>query len=144
MTRPRLATLLALACAILLLPGHALAAGEFKFRILQDTCQAGGGDFGRGHHRLKVRVEEEGKSGATKFTLHAKVLHRKASGGEWTTEFTWDRVKVTFPNDSASYYHERWFSYDPKDKGLHKIVVLIRVWQGSERLASRTLSGSAC
>jgi hypothetical protein len=112
--------------------------------VLQDVCQANGGEFDHGHHRLKVRVEEQGKSGANKFTLDAKVLHRKANGGDWTTEFTWDRFKVTFPNDSDSYFHVRWFSYDPKNKGLHKIVVVIRVWHDKTVLASRTIEGTAC
>jgi molybdopterin biosynthesis enzyme len=141
-SRPLL--LMALATIVLALPGQTLAASDFNFRVLQDVCRANGGDFDRGRHRLKVRVEEQGKSGANRFTLDAKVLHRKANGGEWTSEYTWDRFKVTFPNDADSYYHERWFRYDPKDRGLHKIVVVIRVWRNQTVLAARTINGTAC
>ena len=128
----------------LTLPVPALGAGDFKFSVIQDVCKPGGGDFDKGHHRLKVRVEEQGKSGATKFTLDAKVLPRKQSGGDWTREFKWDRFKVSFPNDTDSYFHERYFDYDPNDNGLHKVVVVIRVWAGQTVLASRTLTGSTC
>ncbi|MEP7159426.1 MAG: hypothetical protein ABI797_08350, partial [Chloroflexota bacterium] len=110
MRRPTLLLLLTLASLALCLPSQALAASDFKFSVLQDVCQANGGDFDRGHHRLKVRVEEQGMSGANKFTLDAKVLHRRASGGEWTKEFTWDRFRVTFPNDGDYYFHVRWFA----------------------------------
>jgi hypothetical protein len=144
MNRLRLPLLLILASLALALPGTAQAASDFKFLIVKDICQANGGDFGEGHHKLTVRVEEQGKSGATKFTLDARVMHRKKSGGEWTREFEWDRYRATFPNDSDSYFHQRYFAYDPKDGGLHKIVVVIRVWQGSSLLASRTLNGTAC
>jgi hypothetical protein len=144
MRRPRLLLLLALASLALALPTQALAASDFKFSVLQNVCQAGGGDFDYGHHRLKVRVEEQGMSGANKFTLDAKVLHRKMSGGEWSKEFDWDRFRVTFPNDEDNYFHVRWFSYDPKHKGLHKIVIVVRVWHDRTLLASRTISGTAC
>lgn len=143
MRRPRLLLLLALATIVLALPGQTLAASDFKFRVLQDVCQANGGDFDHGHHRLKVRVEEQGTSGANKFTLDAKVLHRKTNG-DWETEFRWDRFKVTFPNDGDSYFHVRWFSYDPKNNGLHKVVVVIRVWHDKQVLASRTINGTTC
>lgn len=143
MRRPRLLLLLALATLALCLPTQALAASDFNFSMLQDVCQANGGDFDRGHHRLKVRVEEQGKSDANKFTLDAKVLHRTANG-DWETEFRWDRFKVTFPNDSDSYFHERWFRYDPKNKGLHKIVAVIRIWHDKTVLASKTFTGKTC
>ena len=144
MRPPRLLLLLALATLALALPTHALAASDFKFYVLQNVCQANGGDFDKGHHRLKVRVEEQGQSGANKFTLDAKVMHRKVNGGEWTREFSWDRFRVTFPDDEDSYFHVRWFSYDPKHKGLHKIVIVVRVWHDRTLLASRTISGTAC
>jgi hypothetical protein len=144
MRRHSFLLLLLVASLALCLPTQALAASDFKFSVLQDVCQANGGDFDHGHHRLKVRVEEQGQSGANKFTLDAKVLHRKVSGGEWTTEFRWDRFKVIFPNDNDNYFHVRWFSYDPKHKGLHKIVVVIRVWHDKQVLASRTINGTAC
>jgi len=131
--------------SFLALPGPALAApDDFKFTVLRNVCRDGGGDFGNGHQVLKVRVEEHGLSGANKFTLDARVRHRKASGGQWQTEYTWDRFKVKFPNDDNSYYHTRWFSYDPNDKGLHKIVVVIRVWHNRQVLASRTIVGKTC
>jgi len=116
--------------SFLALPGPALAApDDFKFTVLRNVCRDGG---------------EHGLSGANKFTLDARVRHRKASGGQWQTEYTWDRFKVKFPNDDNSYYHTRWFSYDPNDKGLHKIVVVIRVWHNRQVLASRTIVGKTC
>jgi hypothetical protein len=142
--RPLLLLAFASLVLALTLPGSALAAGDFKFRVLKDVCQANGGDFGRGHHRLKVRVEEMGKSGANKFTLDAKVLHRKPGSSKWTTEFSWERFKSVFPNDGDNYFHWRWFSYDPKNTGLHKIIVVIKIWHNRQLLASRTLSGDAC
>ena len=142
--RPTLLLALASLVLALTLPGSALAASDFKFRVLKDVCQASGGDFDRGHHRLKVRVVELGKSGANKFTLDAKVLHRKPGSGTWTTEFSWERFKATFPDDSNNYFHTRWFSYDPKNSGLHRIVVVIKIWHNRQVLASRTLRGDAC
>jgi hypothetical protein len=140
----RLTWVLPILALLLALPGSTLAAADFDFTILRDVCRANGGDFSRGHQVLKVRVDEYGPSGANKFTLDAKVLHRKVSGGKWTTEYTWDRFKVTFANDANSYFHARWFSYDPKDKALHRIVVVIRVWHNTRLLASKTLTGTTC
>ena len=132
------------ALVVLALPGPAVAAGDFKFTVLRDVCQANGGDHRRGHQVLKARVDETGLSGANKFTLDATVRHRKVSGGQWQDEYKWDRFKVTFPNDANSYYHTRWFSYDPNDKALHRIVVVIRVWHNQRVLASKTIVGKTC
>jgi hypothetical protein len=135
---------LALLAAAIVAPGPASAAGEFEFNILRNRCTATGGDFGHGELLFKVKVTENGLSGANKFTLAAVAQHYKARTDTWQTEYTWDTFKVTFPNDANSYYHKRWFAYDPNDKHKHRIVVVIKVWHNRTVLASKALTSKAC
>lgn len=126
-------------------PGPASAAPvDFQFKILRNGCTTSGGDFGHGEVLLKVRVTENGLSGANKFTLAAVAQHYKARTDTWQTEYTWDTFKVTFPNDVNSYHHTRWFAYDPNDKKTHQIVVVMKVWHNKTVLASKTITSKSC
>jgi hypothetical protein len=136
--------LLGLLLLALVAPGSAQVTGTFQFQILRNSCKTTGGDFNRGEVLLKVKVSENGLSGANKFTLAAVAQHHKASNDTWIAEYTWDTFKVTFPNDGSSYYHTRWFAYDPKDTSEHRIVVVIKVWHDKHLLASKTLTSKSC
>ncbi len=140
----RRAGLLSLLLAALIVPGTARAAGTFEFNILRNSCTSTGHDFGHGEILLKVKVKENGASGANKFTLAAVGQHHKASTDSWVTEYTFDTFKVTFPDDANSYFHTRWFAYDPKDKSEHRIAVTIKIWHNRTVLASKTLTSKSC
>lgn len=126
-------------------PGSATAAPtDFEFSVLRNRCTTTGADFGHGEVLLKVRVTENGLSGANKFTLSAVAQHYKARTDTWQDEYTWETFKVTFPNDANSYYHTRWFAYDPNDRHKHRIVLVIKVRHNRAVLASRTITSKAC
>jgi hypothetical protein len=136
---------LALLTFSLVAPGPASAApGDFEFKVLRNSCTTSGGDFQHGEVLLKLRVTENGLSGANKFTLAAVAQHYRSSNDTWQTEYTWDAFKVTFPNDANSYYHTRWFAYDPNDKSKHQIVVVIKVWHNKTVLESKTIISRSC
>jgi len=135
---------LALLAVTVVAPGPTAAAGEFQFKILRNSCTTSGADFGHGEVLLKVRVTENGLTGANKFTLAAVAQHYRAGTETWQTEYTWDTFKITFPNDANSYYHTRWFAYDPNDNKKHRIVVVIKVWHNKTVLASKTLTSKSC
>jgi hypothetical protein len=138
-----LLTLALLALAVVA-PGPTSAAGEFVFEIRSNSCTSTGGDFGHGEVLLKVRVTENGLSGANKFTLAAVAQHYTARTDTWQTELTFDFVKVVFLNDANSYRHTRWYAYDPKDKHKHRVVVVIKVWHNKTVLAKKTITSKAC
>ncbi len=143
----RRAWLLALALLALAIvaPGPASAAPtNFQFEVLRNRCTTSGGDFSHGEVLLKVRVTENGLSGANKFTLAGVAQHYRSRTGTWRDEYTWDTFKVTFPNDANSYYHKRWFAYDPNDKHKHRIVLVIKVWHNRTVLASKTIISKSC
>ncbi|MEO8625439.1 MAG: hypothetical protein ABI452_01950 [Candidatus Limnocylindrales bacterium] len=140
----RRAALLTLVLVALIVPGTARAADTFEFNILRNSCTSSGHDFNHGEILLKVKVKENGPSGANKFTLSTVAQHHKARRDTWVNEYSFDPVKVTFPDDANSYYHTRWFAYDPKDKREHRIVVLIKVWHNKHVLASKTLTSKSC
>ena len=140
----RRAGLLSLVLIALVAPTVARATDTFQFEIRRNSCTTSGGDFHHGEVLIKVKVTENGLSGANKFTLAAVGQHHKTSNDTWITEYTFSTFKVTFPNDSNSYYHTRWFAYDPKDKNEHKIVVVIKVWHNNSVLASKTLTSKSC
>jgi len=140
----RRAGLLALLLVALVAPSTARAADTFTFTVLRNACVRKGHDFNHGEVLLKVKVQENGASGANKFTLAAVAQHSNPKQGTWTTEYTFANVTVTFPNDANSYYHERWFAYDPKNKSVHDIVVVIKVWHNKKLLASKTITSKAC
>lgn len=140
----RRAGLLSLLLVALIVPGTARAADTFEFTILRSSCTSTGHDFNHGEILLKVKVKENGASGANKFALAAVAQHHKAGNDTWVTEYTFDTFKVTFPDDGNSYYHTRWFAYDPKDKSEHRIVVTIKVWHNKHVLASKTLTSKSC
>jgi hypothetical protein len=135
---------LSLLLVALIAPGTARAADTFEFSILRNRCTSTGHDFNHGEILLKVKVKENGASGANKFTLSAVAQHYKARTTTWINEYSFDPVKVTFPDDANSYYHTRWFAYDPKDKSEHQIVVVIKVWHNKQLLASKTLTSKHC
>ena len=135
---------LALVAATLVAPAPTRAAGEFEFKILRNSCTTSGADFGHGEVLLKVRVTENGLSGANKFTLAAVAQHYQSSTDTWRDEYNWDAFKVKFPDDANSYYHTRWFAYDPNDNKEHQIVVTIRVWHNKRVLASKTITSRSC
>ena len=135
---------LALLAVTVAAPGPISATGEFEFKILRNSCTTNGGDFGHGEVLIKVRVTESGLSGANKFTLSAVAQHDKARSDTWRNEFTWDKFKVTFPDDANSYYHTRWFAYDPNEGKQHQIVVLIKVWHNKTVLESKTITSKSC
>jgi hypothetical protein len=140
----RRAGLLAVLLAALVAPATAQAAGAATFQILRNSCTTSGGDFHHGEVLLKVKVTENGASGANKFTLTAVAQHHKASNNSWITEYQFDPVKVTFPDNASSYYHTRWFAYDPKENSEHRIQVVIKVKQNRSVLASKTFTSKAC
>ena len=140
----RRAGLLAFVTLALVAPGPAQAAGDFTFEVLRNSCKTTGGDFNHGEVLLKVRVTENGASGANKFTLAAVAQHYKNSTSSWVVEYTFDFVKVTFPDDANSYHHTRWFAYDPKDNSEHRIVVVMKVWHNKTLLASKTVTSKSC
>lgn len=143
-TGMRRAGLLSLVLLALVAPGAARATSTFQFEIRRNSCKTTGGDFNRGEVLLKVKVTEIGASGANKFTLAAVAQHHKMSNDTWINEYSFSTFKVTFPDDANSYYHTRWFAYDPKDKSEHKIVVTIKVWHNKQVLASKTLTSKSC
>ena len=141
----RRAALMSLVLLALVAPAPTQAApGDYKFEVLKNSCTDTGKDFGHGEVLLKVKVSENGSSGANKFTLAAIVEHYKASTDSWVTEYTWDTVKVTFPDDANSYYHVRWFAYDPKENKEHRIVLKMKIWHNKQLLASRTVTSRSC
>ena len=141
----RRAGLLAFAALALVVPGPAQAAPDhFQFEVLRNACKTTGGDFHHGEVLLKVRVTENGASGANKFTLSAVAQHHKHSTDTWPVEYSWDTFKVTFPNDGNSYHHTRWFAYDPKDNSEHRIVLEMKVWHNQTVLASKTVTSKSC
>lgn len=126
-------------------PGPASAAPtDFQFKVLRNRCTTSGGDFHHGEVLLKVRVTENGLSGANKFTLAAVAQHYRSRTHTWRTEYAWDTFKVQFPNDANSYFHRRWFAYDPNDKSKHRVVVVIKVWHKKQVLASKTITSKSC
>ena len=140
----RRAGLLSLVLLALVVPGTARAADTFEFNILRNKCTRIGHDFNHGEILFKVKVKENGASGANKFTLAAVAQHHKKRTDTWISEYTFDTFKVTFPDDANSYYHTRWFAYDPKDKSEHRILVTIKVWHKKHLLASKTLTSKSC
>ena len=126
-------------------PGPASAAPtDFEFKLRVNSCKTSGGDFNHGEVLLKVRVTENGLSGANKFTLAAVAQHYRPHTDTWQNEYTWDTFKVTFPNDANSYFHRRWFAYDPSDNGKHRIVLVIKIWHNKTVLASKTITSKSC
>lgn len=143
--RVRRAGLLSLALLALVAPAPTQAApGDFSFEVLRNSCTNTGKDFGHGEVLLKVKVRENGASGANKFTLAAIAQHYKASTDTWVTEYTFDIVRVKFPDDANSYYHTRWFAYDPKEGKEHRLVVVMKIWHNKQVLASRTVTSKSC
>lgn len=137
------AGLLSLLLLALVVPSSVHAADPATFEIKRNSCTTSGGDFHHGEILLKVRVTENGASGANRFTLAAVAQHHKANGS-WSLEYQFDTVKITFPDDANSYYHRRWYAYDPKDKAEHRIVVVIKVWHNKHLLASKQFISKAC
>ena len=145
--RARRASLLALSLLAfaVVAPGPASAAPTgFQFKVLRNSCTTSGGDFHHGEVLLKVRVTENGLSGANKFTLAAVAQHYRAASDTWQTEYTFDFVKVVFQDDANSYRHRRWYAYDPNDNKKHRIVVVIKVWHKKTVLASKTFTSKSC
>lgn len=141
----RRAGLLSLALLALVAPAPTQAApGDVTFEVLRNSCTSTGKDFGHGEVLLKVKVKEHGASGANKFTLAAVVQHYKPSTSNWITEYTFAKVKVKFPDDANSYYHTRWFAYDPKEGKQHRIVLVMKVLHNKQVLASRTVTSRSC
>ncbi|MEP7361284.1 MAG: hypothetical protein ABI744_06880 [Chloroflexota bacterium] len=138
------AGVLGLLLVALVAPTTAQAADTFGFEIRRNSCKTSGGDFHHGEVLLKVKVTEHGSSGANKFTLSAVAQHHKASNNSWITEYTFDPVKVTFPDDANSYYHTRWYAYDPKDQSEHRVQVVLKVLHNKHVLATKTLTSKSC
>jgi hypothetical protein len=137
--------LLSLMLLALVAPAPTQAApGDFTFEVLRNTCTDTGKDFGHGEVLLKVKVKENGASGANKFTFAAVAQHYKPSTNKWITEYTFDKVKIKFPDDANSYYHTRWFAYDPKEGKEHRIVLVMKVLHNKQVLASRTVISRSC
>jgi hypothetical protein len=137
--------LLSLVLLALVAPAPTQAApGDFSFEVLRNSCTDTGKDFGHGEVLLKVKVKENGASGANKFTLAAVAQHYRASTNSWVTEYTWDKFKTTFPDDANSYYHVRWFAYDPKEGKEHRIVLKMKILHNKQVLASRTVISKSC
>jgi hypothetical protein len=137
--------MLCLTLIALVAPAPAQAApGDFTFEVLRNSCTSTGKDFGHGEVLLKVRVKEHGASGANKFTLAAKAQHFKTATKKWITEYTFNTVKVKFPDDANSYYHVRWFAYDPKEGKEHRIVLTMKILHNKQVLASKTVTSKAC
>ena len=143
--RLRSAVLLSLAVLAVVAPVPTQAApSDYRFEVLKNSCTDSGKDFGHGEVLLKVKVSEIGASGANKFTLKAVAQHFKPSTKKWVDEFTFDKVTVKFVDDGNSYYHVRWFAYDPRENKDHRIVLVMKVWHNKQLLAKRTVISKSC
>lgn len=141
----RRAGLLSLVLLALVVPVPTQAApGDFTFEVLRNSCTNTGKDFGHGEVLLKVKVKEHGASGANKFSLVAVAQHYKPATQKWVLEYAFDKVKVKFPDDANSYYHTRWFAYDPKEGKQHRIVLVMKILHNRQVLASRTVISKSC
>jgi hypothetical protein len=70
--------------------------------------------------------------------------HFKTATKPWINQYTFNKVKVKFPDDANSYYHVRWFAYDPKEGKAHRIVLVMKVLHNKQVLASKTVTSKSC
>ena len=137
-----LSTLIALAL-VLVLPATTMAA-SYTYQVKNNTCTASGGDYGWGHLYFKVKLTEWGNTGANKFTFTAKAQHKNLGGNRWYTDWNYGTDTYTFPNNGATYYYVKWYSYDPGDLAWHRIKVTMKVWHNGTLLAKKTIYGKTC
>ncbi len=125
-----------------------LAATPFRYTVLRDVCELGGGDHGFGFLKLKVRVKEIGTSGAEFFRIRSKVQMKTESPG-WKTIQDWGwEYSDDFPNNSTSYYHDLSRRYDPDgafgNALAFRIWFRVQVWRFNELLDQKVVIGQKC
>ena len=130
--------------AALALPATTVAGSDFVYTTQKNTCSSSGGNWGYGHIKLQLKLQEYGYSGANKFTFDAKVQHRDLGSSHWYTEDSWARFTYTFPDNGSNYWYQRWYTYDPSEYAWHRIVMTLKVWHNGTLLASRKINGKYC
>jgi hypothetical protein len=144
--RVPLAVALGLLFAAFVLPGSVAASSDYRVTVLVDHCQFTGGAHGRGYVKLKVEIEEIGKSGTTHFVVSGK--RQESSGLAFSTVQTYPpQSSGNFPNDSNTTSTDAHLRYDftKNDELTERLVMTVKFKDGSNMtLATRTVKGSNC
>ena len=128
---------------LVILPGTT-AAASYNYQVKSNTCKATGGYYGYGHLFFKVQINEYGNSGANRFAFAAKVMDKDIYSSRWHTDWNAGTYNYYFPDSSSSYWYVYWWSYDPGNFAFHRFKVVLKVYDGSFLLASKTLYGKTC
>jgi hypothetical protein len=119
---------------------------SFNFAQMVNDCQGSGGAYGLGYTRLKVKVKEFGKSGATQFRILSKAQYRNASGWHTLINYGWEYSSM-FPNNSDNYYHVLSRRYDPDgtpDALAHRIWMRVQVLNHSGDVLAQKVMKNNC
>ena len=123
----------------LALPASTAAASPYSYKVLANYCYAEGNVY------IKIKmIKPEGWFSADRFTMDAKAQHKNIGGSTWSNEYYYARQSTNVPNTYSKVTWTRWFSYDPSDHHWHRIVVKLRVWNGSTVIAQSTVRSVAC
>jgi hypothetical protein len=121
-------------------------AATFSFTTVRSNCQTSGGTYGFGYVRLKVRVQENGKSGANYFRVLGKAQYKNGSGWHTLINYGWN-TSETFPNDTDSWYYIENHRFDPDgtpDALSHRIWMKVQVWSLNNGLLEERIMKNSC
>jgi hypothetical protein len=126
---------LAVLFAALALPAATVAASPYTYRIYYDRCD--------GHQvNLKMHIRAGGATPADKLTIESWA--QKKVGTSWTTVHTWRKASYKFEPDGRRHTLTSWRSYNGNEHYKFRIVFRLRVWDGSQQLASVTHRSVKC
>ncbi len=121
-------------------------AVSFNYTTIKSVCQTSGGAHGFGFVRLKVKVTENGKSGANYFRIVSKAQYKNDSG--WHTLVNYGQnTTETFPNNNQSWSYELNRRFDPDgtpDALSHRIWMRVQVWSINNGLLSERIMKNSC
>jgi hypothetical protein len=121
-------------------------AAAFEFTTIKSVCETSGGLYGFGFVRLKVKVQENGKSGANYFRVLSKAQYKNGSGWHTLVNYGWN-TSETFPNDTDSWWYIENQRFDPDgtpDALSHRIKMRLQVWSLNSGLLAERIVKNNC
>ncbi len=123
---------------LLALPASAAAASGYSAKIVDQHCISGGHNI-----YFRVSLTAAGSTPATKLTI--KSTSQYLSAGKWHSFYKWAANKSQFsPNGTAHSIDYSYTHQDNSDSRQWRIKSVLKAYNGSQVVYSKTLTSRAC
>jgi hypothetical protein len=127
-----------LLAAALVLPASAAATTGYSMTIVNQYCYGGQNQ----DVYFRVKIVANGSTPANKLTI--KSTSQYFSAGRWRASYHWAVNKTTYTANGQAHQLDYSYTHEGTNQYNWRIVSVLKAWNGTHVLASKTLKSHAC